>query len=134
MSLLPSIRAAYAKSLLYENLKARYNTKYGRNADGPVELPVKKIPMPDDLKDGPKEGGDGADFQGRICIIGAGVTGLTITMLLLEIGITDFDILESSDRVGGRVYTYDFPPDPNCPHNYYDIGAMRIPQIPTMER
>jgi monoamine oxidase len=44
-----------------------------------------------------------------------------------------YEILEASDRVGGRVYTYDFPADSTTAHNYYDVGAMRIPDVPAMK-
>ncbi|KAL6400898.1 L-amino acid oxidase [Ilyonectria robusta] len=56
-------------------------------------------------------------------------------MILKFLGVKEFDIIEASDRVGGRCYTYEFPEDKEhpCPHNYYDIGAMRIPDIPTMK-
>ena len=43
----------------------------------------------------------------RVGIIGAGVGGLFAAMLLQECKIR-FDILESSDRIGGRLYTWRF--------------------------
>lgn len=56
-------------------------------------------------------------------------------MMLKFVGITDFDILEADDRVGGRVYTYPQPvQDSTGDHNYYDVGAMRIPDIPWMSQ
>ncbi|KAG5655364.1 hypothetical protein KAF25_006867 [Fusarium avenaceum] len=51
------------------------------------------------------------------------------------LNIENVDIYEAADRVGGRVHTFHFPKDdkyPN-PHDYYDIGAMRIPEIDAME-
>ncbi|KAF5664690.1 l-amino acid oxidase [Fusarium heterosporum] len=74
------------------------------------------------------------DFPARkVCIIGAGVAGLYIAMILenLQIPNLTYEILEASDRVGGRIYTHYFS---KRPHDYYDIGAMRFPQIPFMER
>ncbi|KAF9057128.1 hypothetical protein BJ165DRAFT_9229 [Panaeolus papilionaceus] len=66
----------------------------------------------------------------RVAIIGAGVAGLRTAMLLQELGIP-YDLLEASDRYGGRVFTYKFmPKPPNNPpgkHDYYDVGAMRFP-------
>ncbi|KAI1214156.1 FAD/NAD(P)-binding domain-containing protein [Annulohypoxylon truncatum] len=42
-----------------------------------------------------------------------------------------YDILEANSRIGGRVYTHKFS---ETPHDYYDIGAMRFPDIPIMKR
>ena len=54
-----------------------------------------------------------------------------------------YDIYESSDRVGGRAFTYHFPTsssystssssassnEDRAGHDYYDVGAMRYPKI-----
>ncbi|KAM3497069.1 hypothetical protein MY10362_009567 [Beauveria mimosiformis] len=51
----------------------------------------------------------------------------------LEIPNFTYDILEAnSERIGGRVYTHHF--SSKMPHDYYDIGPMRYPKIPTMKR
>lgn len=42
-----------------------------------------------------------------ICIIGAGTAGLYAAMILDTLGI-DYEILEASKRVGGRLFTYRF--------------------------
>lgn len=70
----------------------------------------------------------------KICIIGAGVAGLYIAMILDDLKIPNltYEILEANTRVGGRIYTHYF--DRNNPHDYCDIGAMRFPDIPIMER
>ena len=51
-----------------------------------------------------------------------------------------YEILEAEEkRVGGRLFTYKFP-DPADPtykcgdHDYYDVGAMRFPDIEVMAR
>lgn len=49
----------------------------------------------------------------------------------LKIPNLTYDILEASSRVGGRVYTHNFS---DQRHDYYDIGAMRYPLIPIMDR
>lgn len=121
-----SFRAAYAKSVLAESLLAEVNKdrEKGEKLDSLPEKTLEDLPSrAADLKDD------------RICIVGAGVAGLCIAMILKTLGVKDFDIIEASDRVGGRCYTYNFPEDGEhpCPHNYYDIGAMRIPDIPTMK-
>ena len=45
-------------------------------------------------------------------------------------GLT-YEILEADKRVGGRVYTHKFSGDK---HDYYDVGAMRFPDIPIMKK
>ncbi|RAH85859.1 FAD/NAD(P)-binding domain-containing protein [Aspergillus japonicus CBS 114.51] len=67
----------------------------------------------------------------RICIIGAGITGLYLAMMLdsLQLPHLCYEILEASARVGGRVYTHRFGPGRA---EYYDIGAMRFPKIPPL--
>lgn len=46
-----------------------------------------------------------------------------------------YDILESgpSERLGGRLYTYNFGGARDT-HDYYDVGAMRFPDNPVMKR
>lgn len=70
----------------------------------------------------------------KICIVGAGVSGLYTAMILesLEIPNLTYEILESSERVGGRLYTYHFDEDEE--HQYYDVGAMRYPRLRIMNR
>ena len=72
--------------------------------------------------------GDAAPI--RICIIGAGISGLYLAMMLDDLGIPglSYDILESRNRVGGRVYTHYFG-DQKETESYYDIGAMRFPKV-----
>ena len=85
--------------------------------------------VPEDAPKGPCE----PPPERKVCIVGAGVAGLYIAMILdsLEIPNLTYDILEANDRVGGRAYTHHFS---NKKHDYYDIGAMRYPDIPTMKR
>ena len=56
--------------------------------------------------------------QDKVCIVGAGTCGLYLALMLRYWGFSDFDILESSDRVGGRCYTHKVTGDAHCPHNY----------------
>ena len=69
-----------------------------------------------------------------VVIIGAGMTGVLLTIKLREAGITNLTILEKSDRLGGtwrentypgvacdipaHMYTYSFEPNPNWSHRY----------------
>lgn len=75
---------------------------------------------------------DNLTVKHRICIVGAGITGLFIAMILdsLKIPGLEYDILEASDRSGGRIYSHYFS---DVPHDYYDIGAMRFPDIDIMK-
>ena len=68
----------------------------------------------------------------KVCIIGAGCAGLYTAELLSFLGI-DFEIWEASERAGGRVRTHYFT-DKRPSHLYYDIGAMRFPKTPIMDR
>ncbi|KAL5351985.1 hypothetical protein ACLOAV_003848 [Pseudogymnoascus australis] len=81
------------------------------------------------------------DIPLKVGIIGAGVAGLYAAVLLDSLGI-EHDIIEASDRVGGRIYTYRFnetawsnstPDDPDY-YDYFDVGAMRFPGMDYMAR
>ncbi|KAG2133638.1 uncharacterized protein EDB93DRAFT_1173834 [Suillus bovinus] len=73
---------------------------------------------------------DSIPLNVKFCIIGAGVAGLYIAMILKELGI-QFDLVEASDRAGGRLYTHKFS---EAPHDYYDVGAMRWFESPVMKK
>jgi len=85
------------------------------------------------------------DSPNKVAIVGAGVTGLFLGMMLdyfnknVPAFNVEYDILEAApeERVGGRLFTYNFPPkldSPPGPHDYYDVGGMRFPQNPVMTR
>ncbi|KAF4338109.1 amino-acid oxidase [Fusarium beomiforme] len=81
----------------------------------------------------------------KIGVIGAGAAGLFTGLVLdylndeLEKGSIplkfDYDIHEaaSRERVGGRLFTYNFGGERDT-HDYYDVGAMRFPDNPVMKR
>ncbi|KAF9875231.1 l-amino acid oxidase [Colletotrichum karsti] len=77
----------------------------------------------------------------KVGIIGGGAAGLYAGILLDSLGI-DYDIHEVSDRIGGRIYTYHFDketwdnstPADGAYYDYYDVGAMRFPPMPYMDR
>ena len=63
----------------------------------------------------------------RIAVIGGGMAGLYSAMLLQKyIPDAKVKVLEADNRVGGRVYTYNFSDEP---YQYFEAGAMRIPNI-----
>ncbi|EQL03614.1 amine oxidase (flavin-containing) [Ophiocordyceps sinensis CO18] len=77
----------------------------------------------------------------KVGIIGAGPAGLYAAVLLDSLGI-DYDILESNQRIGGRIFTHRFdqeawdaskPGEPDY-YDYYDVGAMRFPGMEWMDR
>ncbi|KAF5550722.1 amino acid oxidase [Fusarium mexicanum] len=129
------LRVAYAKHVLYNHLNSRrIDMQYGHHLD--ANAPERDEPLPR-LDPIPSEGPDSPpselpEFKPRVAIVGAGATGLYLAMMLKYLEIPNVDIYEASDRIGGRCYTYKFPEDKDCPHNYYDVGAMRIPDIPAM--
>jgi len=63
-------------------------------------------------------------------ILGAGPGGLYAGLILDSLDIK-YEILEASDRVGGRVHTHKFS---EKPYDYYDLGPMRFPKTPIMDR
>lgn len=78
-----------------------------------------------------------------IGIVGGGVSGLYAAMILQSLGLK-YEILEASDRIGGRIFTHRFNPNPQDGINaevgnperydYIDMGAMRFPQVHFMDR
>ena len=64
----------------------------------------------------------------RICIIGAGVTGLTAARELLRCGFQHITLIEKSQRIGGRHMTIVDPgPGDREPSTPFEMGAMRMP-------
>lgn len=65
-------------------------------------------------------------------IIGGGFAGMYAGLILQSLDI-EFEIFESSDRVGGRIYTwYSSDYDANNPKTaglYGEVGGMRVPQF-----
>ncbi|MBV6621389.1 MAG: FAD-dependent oxidoreductase [Rivularia sp. (in: Bacteria)] len=60
----------------------------------------------------------------HITVLGAGVAGLVAAYELEKMGHT-VDIMEASNRIGGRVWTHRFGSESDAP--YAELGAMRIP-------
>lgn len=57
------------------------------------------------------------------------MTGLYIAMILdyLQIENLSYEILEASDRVGGRVYTHYFSKEKK--HDYYDVSLIEEEKV-----
>ncbi|TFK66663.1 FAD/NAD(P)-binding domain-containing protein [Pluteus cervinus] len=74
------------------------------------------------------------DLSLGVGIIGGGVGGLYAAMILQSMKIK-YEILEATDDIGGRLYTYHFDKSkPPGGHEYFDVGAMRFPDTPMMRR
>lgn len=63
----------------------------------------------------------------KICIIGAGVTGLTAARELYRCGFTNITIIEQSKRVGGRHLTVPGSRHSTASNTPFEMGAMRMP-------
>jgi hypothetical protein len=139
----PDFYAPYKAKYLSYLVKCASELDYQR-----LEQLMPKIPIgvPSSQTDNETENGETADIEKKIKnlgdytqdqhpikigIIGAGISGLYTGLILQHLGI-DYEILEASDRIGGRVYTHKFPGDDES--SYYDIGAMRFPHTPVMKR
>lgn len=62
-----------------------------------------------------------------VAIVGGGITGLMTSLLLDSVGIHNWHIYESSDRLGGRIrtrYLNNTRPDE---YQYQEMGPMRLP-------
>ncbi|KAI5778545.1 flavin-containing amine oxidoreductase-domain containing protein [Geopyxis carbonaria] len=62
----------------------------------------------------------------KIGIIGGGMSGLMISLLLDSVGIHNWEIQESSHRVGGRIRTVYLEGKPDD-YQYQEMGPMRFP-------
>lgn len=73
-----------------------------------------------------------------VAIVGGGISGLYTAWICQHLGISWHIYEANPERLGGRLYTYWFDEssaseDP-VRHDYYDIGAMRYPYTPVMDR
>lgn len=63
----------------------------------------------------------------KIAIIGGGMAGLMTSLLLDSVGIHDWHITESSQRIGGRVRTKYLAGSTPEQYQYQEMGPMRFP-------
>jgi tryptophan 2-monooxygenase len=72
---------------------------------------------------------EGAAAGRSICIVGAGIAGLTTARELFRCGFTNVTLLEASDRTAGRHYTITDVADQGLQTMYspFEMAAMRMP-------
>ena len=87
---------------------------------------VKQVSVPDSTTQSDKP----SSKDVTIGIVGAGAAGLYAALILESLGIK-YEILEGSNRVGGRIYTHHFS---DTKYDYFDVGAMRFPRLWFMRR
>jgi monoamine oxidase len=63
----------------------------------------------------------------KIAIVGGGMAGLMTSLLLTSVGMTNWHIVESSQRVGGRVRTKYLNGTGPSDYQYQEMGPMRFP-------
>ncbi|KAK2616445.1 hypothetical protein QQS21_000687 [Conoideocrella luteorostrata] len=88
----------------------------GQWFDG-VKVLKQKEPGPVDVK---------AAKGKNIGIVGAGLSGLMTYLVLNQAGFTNVNMIEASNRLGGRVHTEYLTGGPDD-YSYQELGAMRLP-------
>lgn len=63
----------------------------------------------------------------KIAIVGGGMSGLMTSLLLDSVGIHDWHITESSQRIGGRIRTKYLAGSTPDQYQYQEMGPMRFP-------
>ncbi|KAF2791444.1 hypothetical protein K505DRAFT_326865 [Melanomma pulvis-pyrius CBS 109.77] len=63
----------------------------------------------------------------KIAIVGGGMSGLLTSLLLTSVGVTDWHITESSQRIGGRIRTKYLNGTTPDEYQYQEMGPMRFP-------
>jgi len=140
-----SMKQQWARRLvrqkLYHELIALHEKGLRERKPDPESFPLfgigDRVPTsPFDLPPAPPPPATRQSWPGLVGIIGAGVSGLYIAMILdsLEIPDLNYEIVEASPRAGGRILTHHFESTPPSPHDYFDVGAMRFPKIPSQQR
>ncbi|KAF2845716.1 L-amino-acid oxidase [Plenodomus tracheiphilus IPT5] len=72
-----------------------------------------------------------ATKEKKFGILGGGISGLTTALILESVGIHNWKILESSDRLGGRMHTAYLNNTTPEDYQYHELGPMRFPYTMT---
>ncbi|KAJ6127907.1 hypothetical protein N7471_009124 [Penicillium samsonianum] len=109
------------KTTLFKRDRIMMSNESGIDAEGPWFNGVDTIKIKEigavDVK---------AAKSKSIGIIGGGISGMMTYYLLHSVGFKNLEISESTDRVGGRIWTEYFE-EPESKYQYQEMGAMRIP-------
>ncbi|KAF9888561.1 hypothetical protein FE257_008493 [Aspergillus nanangensis] len=65
--------------------------------------------------------------KSSVAIIGGGISGLFTSLLLDSVGMHNWHIVESSQRLGGRIFTQYMNGSSPEQYQYSEMGAMRFP-------
>nr|WKC17448.1 sarocladium pentosidine oxidase [Sarocladium sp.] len=63
----------------------------------------------------------------KIGIVGGGISGLMTSLLLTSVGMTNWHIIEATERVGGRIRTKYMNGTSPDDYQYQEMGPMRFP-------
>ncbi|KAF5589322.1 amino-acid oxidase [Fusarium pseudoanthophilum] len=147
-----SIRNQWARQHIKTAIRQDWNALLDHSDDSSELGPIPHIPKKPELPLAPPPQSSAPhDHKAekprviKIGVIGAGAAGLFTGLVLdylnseLKNGSIplsfEYDIHEAAgpDRVGGRLFTYNFGGQRDT-HDYYDVGAMRFPDNPVMKR
>jgi monoamine oxidase len=67
----------------------------------------------------------------NVAIVGAGMSGLMTYLCLAQAGLTNVQIIEAGERLGGRVHTEYLTGGP-FDYSYQEMGPMRFPNTITL--
>lgn len=124
-------RASFVRHMVRHSIAKLINRLSDQSKAGKLTGPDGSVHVdPDHLPPRPDEKSVAFPSDAKVCIVGAGIAGLYSAMILDHLNIP-YDILEAAPRPGGRILTHYFS---TKKHDYYDIGAMRFPNVPPMER
>ncbi|KAL5313893.1 hypothetical protein ACEPPN_018316 [Leptodophora sp. 'Broadleaf-Isolate-01'] len=114
----------------------------GRSAPITIAAPLKKRQVIADVADTSGPWFDGVAYMASknnsavfvteaknktIAIIGGGMSGLLTSHLLQSVGIENWEIMESSQRIGGRIRTKYLNGSKPEDYQYQEMGPMRFP-------
>ncbi|KAF9486974.1 hypothetical protein BDN71DRAFT_568475 [Pleurotus eryngii] len=124
------IFAHYGRNLINEHIKAR------KEQIRQIEHRLVALPRDGALLPASKVSQDASREDLKVGILGAGVGGLYAALILDSLDI-NYEIIEASERTGGRLYTHRFKKEDGSEgekYDYYDVGAMRFPDTIIMTR
>jgi monoamine oxidase len=114
-----SLRSAFSRWLL-TNHGASYRTEVKRQRARPNAKHFSEL-----ISSSSRSNSTGEPLVG---IVGGGFAGLYAGLILQSLGI-ECEIFESSDRVGGRIYTWYSSDYSEKSGLYGEVGGMRVPQF-----